>query len=90
MSSSICEKQYLTTTEAAKIACIASQKIRVLCEQGKLPAVNTSTGIRTRWSIRRCDLEDFLTPKSIKVSQAKAQVTARRQRIDAHVPKVFG
>jgi|GEM_PF-4664882 len=69
---------------------MTTQKIRLLCEQGKLPAVNTSTAIRTRWTIRRCDLEDFLTPNSLKASQAKSQATARRQRIDAHVPKISG
>jgi hypothetical protein len=90
MSNTESEKQYLSTGEAAKIACMTSQKIRLLCEQGKLPAVNTSTAIRPRWTIRRCDLEDFLTPSSVKASQAKSQAVSRRQRIDAHVPKVFG
>ena len=88
---SIAEKQYLTTIEAAKIAELSPQKIRVLIESGRLPAVNTSIGDkRPRWSIRRCDLEAFLTPASVVKQQAKQATAARRQRIDAHVPKVFG
>lgn len=90
MSKPVFENQFLSTGEAAKIACMTSQKIRLLCEQGKLPAVNTSTAIRPRWTIRRCDLQDFLTPKAVKASQAQSQATPRRQRIDAHVPKIFG
>jgi len=85
------EKQYLTTIEAAEIAGIAPQKIRVLIESGRLPAVDTSIGDkRPRWSIRRCDLEQFLTPASVVKQQAKQATAARRQRIDANVPKVFG
>lgn len=90
MSIATAEKQYLTTAESAAIAGTTSQKIRLLIEAGKLPAVNTSTTEnRPRWSIRLCDLEAFLTPASVTKSQAKQQAAARRQRIDANVPKVF-
>ena len=85
------QKTYLTPGEAGQIAGIAPQKIRLLIESGRLPAVNTSIGSkRPRWSIRRCDLEAFLTPASVVKQQAKQATAARRQRIDAHVPKVFG
>jgi excisionase family DNA binding protein len=88
---SIAEKQYLTTIEAAEIAELSPQKIRLLIESGRLPAVDTSIGSkRPRWSIRRVDLEAFLTPASVVKQQAKQATAARRQRIDAHVPKVFG
>lgn len=84
------EKRFLTTIEAAQIAELSPQKIRELIEAGKLAAVDTSLGSkRPRWSIRRCDLEAFLTPASVTKSQAKQATAARRQRIDANVPKVF-
>jgi len=84
------EKQYLTTAACAAIAGTTSQKIRLLIEAGKLPAVNTSTtDNRPRWSVRRCDLESFLTPASVAKSQAKQAAASRRQRIDADVQKVY-
>jgi hypothetical protein len=64
-------------------------KVRMLCEQGRLPSINTTTATRPRWTIRRCDLDEFLTPASVKKSQAKKATESRRQRIDANVPKVF-
>lgn len=78
---------YLTPPEAAKIMRMAPAKVRRLCEMGRLPAVNVGIGEqRPRWSIRRVDLEAFLTPKTA----AKANKPApRRQRIDAGVPRVF-
>lgn len=88
---SIEEKAYLTTIEAAQIAELSPQKIRLLIEAGKLAAVDISLGSRRpRWSIRRVDLESFLTPASVQKSQAKAASASRHRRIDAHVPKVFG
>jgi excisionase family DNA binding protein len=85
------EKAYLTTIEAAKVAALSPQKIRLLIESGRLPAVDTSVGSkRVRWSIRRVDLEQFLTPASVAKAAAKQVIAARRQRIDANVPKVFG
>ena len=79
------EKQYLTTGDVAAELNMTSHKIRALCETGRLPAVNTSTALRPRWTIRRVDLEAFMTPKSV----AKSAKAARRQRIDAGVKKVF-
>jgi len=90
MSIATNEKQYLGTGEVAEILGMSIQKIRALCESGRLPAVNTSTATRPRWTIRRCNLERFLTPASVQKTEAKQQATARRSRIDAHVPKVFG
>lgn len=81
------EKQYLSTGDAAAIMGCTIQKIRALCESGRLPAVNTSTAKRPRWTIRRVDLEAFLTPASVRQVEKKA---APRRRIDAGVPKVFG
>lgn len=90
MSTSTAEKQYLTTAECAAIAGTTSQKIRLLIEAEKLPAVNTSTTEnRPRWSIRLCDLLEFLTPASVTKSQAKRAAASRRQRIDRDVPKVY-
>ena len=90
MSIATNEKQYLGTGEVAEILGMSIQKVRSLCELGRLPAVNTSAATRPRWTIRRCDLEKFLTPVSVQKTEAKATQSARRQRIDAHVPKVFG
>jgi hypothetical protein len=84
------EKQYLTTAECAAIAGTTSQKIRLLIEANKLAAVNTSTtNNRPRWSVRRCDLLEFLTPASVSKSQAKQKAAERRQRIDAGVKQVY-
>lgn len=83
------EKQYLGTGEVAEIIGMSIQKVRALCEQGKLPAVDTSAAKRPRWTIRRCDLDEFMTPASVKKTQAKRTSETRRQRIDANVPKIF-
>ena len=84
------EKQYLTTIEAAKIAELSPQKIRLLIESGRIAAVDTSIGTkRPRWSIRLCDLLEFLTPASVAKSQAKQASAERRRRIDADVQKVY-
>ena len=83
-------KQYLTAPEAAKIASCTPQKIRLLIEAGKLPAVNTAVSDkRSRWSIRLIDLEAFLTPASVAKAEARNRAASRRQRIDRDVPKVF-
>jgi excisionase family DNA binding protein len=82
--------EYLTAPEVAEIMRCTSAKVRTLIEQGKLAAVNTSTATRPRWTIRRVDLEAFLTPACVARSEAKRQATLRRQRIDRDVPKVFG
>ncbi len=90
MSVAIEAKQYLTTIEAAEIAGMTAQKVRVLIEAGKLPAVNVScTDNRPRWSIRLIDLEQFLTPASVAKAEARSGSASRRQRIDQHVRKVF-
>lgn len=87
----ISDKTYLTTIEAAEIARKTPQTIRLLIEAGKIAAVNTGLGNkRPRWSIRRCDLEAFLTPNSVTKAEARQVAAKRRQRIDANVPKVFG
>lgn len=83
----VAEKQYLTTGDVAAELGWTIQKVRALCESGRLPAVNTSTAKRPRWTIRRVDLDAFLTPASVARAEKKA---APRRRIDANVPKVFG
>jgi hypothetical protein len=84
------EKQYLNSIEAGKIAGLSPQKIRMLIESGRLAAVDTSIGTkRPRWSIRLCDLLEFLTPASVAKSQARQAAASRRQRIDRDVPKVY-
>ena len=80
--------KYMTTGEVSKESGMTIQKVRTLCEIGKLPAVNTSTGSRPRWTIRRCDFEAFMTPDSVLAAEKRA--SKKSQRIDAGVPKVFG
>lgn len=63
-------KEYLTTGDVARELGMTEIKIRTLCELGRLPAVNTSTGDRPRWTIRRTDLESFLTPAVAKQADA--------------------
>lgn len=86
----IADKQFLSTGDVATITGMTIQKIRTLCELGRLPAVNTSTTDRPRWTIRRVDLDAYLTPKSVAKAEAVKQSTARRQRIDANVERVYG
>ncbi len=84
---------YLTTLEAASVARLSPQKIRMLIEAGRLAAVDTSVGAkRPRWSIRRVDLEAFLTPPAVAKAEAKqsAVTTARRQRIDNDCKRIYG
>ncbi len=79
----------LTIKEVRKRTGFSELKIRSLIKSGRLLAVDTSTGERACWRIREEDLLEFLTPKSKQEPQGKAKA-ARRQRIDAGVPKVFG
>ena len=81
----LAEKQYLTTGDAAKLTGWTAAKVRALCESGRLPAVNTSTAIRPRWTIRRIDLEAFLTPGGKVETVDKPK---RRSRLDSGVRKI--
>ncbi len=87
IETSVAEKLYLSTGDASKLTGMTIQKIRTLCELGRLPAVNTSTATRPRWTIRRCDLDAFMTPKAVAKTERR---NIARRRIDANVPKVFG
>ena len=91
IQSPVADKPYLTTGEVAAITGMTIQKIRTLCELGRLPAVNTSTTEnRPRWTIRRVDLEAFLTPAAVAKKEAVKQSTARRKRLDEGVERVYG
>jgi hypothetical protein len=63
MSIEIQSKQFLTTGDVGRMLGMTPQKVRKLCELGRLPAVNVTAANRPRWMIRRDDLELFLTPK---------------------------
>lgn len=81
----------LTTGDVARRTGWTIGKVRALCESGKLPAVDTSTGKRPRWSIREIDLEAFLTPGP-RYPDRNSRPRSRRsgpKPIDADVPKVF-
>lgn len=78
----------LSPVEASRVCGLSAQKIRRLIELGRLPATDTSTGQRPRWSIRREDLEAFLTPRNLR-PEARRTAPPRRKRLDANVPKVF-
>jgi len=54
--------EYLSTRQVAKATGWSICKVRQLIDAGKLPAVNTSTGFRPRWEVRKSDLEAFMTP----------------------------
>jgi hypothetical protein len=90
VQSPVADKPYLSTGDVASITGMTIQKIRTLCELGKLPAVNTSTTDRPRWTIRRVDLEAFLTPAAVAKKEAVKQSTARRKRLDEGVERVYG
>lgn len=55
--------QFLSTRQVAKSTGWSMEKVRQLIRTEKLPAINTSTGERPRWSVRIEDLEKFLTPQ---------------------------
>lgn len=77
----------LTTRQASAATGFSVQKIIRLIDCGRLPAINTSVaGKRPRWSIRESDLEAFFQPSN---AVDRFETTGRRrQRLDAHVPKV--
>jgi hypothetical protein len=83
----------LTTGDVARETGWSITKVRNLCESGRLPAINTGTGKRNVWEVRRSDLNAFLTPSARgsaeipKPYQPPRQ--ARRKRIDQSVPKIF-
>ncbi len=79
----------LTTGDVARLTGWTIEKVRALCESGKLPAINTSTGKRPRWSIRECDLDAYLTPPARGSHFVPQPGRRRRQRIDADVAQVF-
>lgn len=54
--------QFLNTRQVSRATGWSMEKVRQLIRTGKLPAIDTSTGERARWSIRVDDLERFLTP----------------------------
>jgi hypothetical protein len=59
----------ISTVEVQSITGWSLVKIRSLINQGKLPAINTSTGNRPIWEIRPEDLNEFLTPKNTNSSR---------------------
>lgn len=82
------DRDFLTTGEAAEFCGFTIQKVRRLVELGRIPATNTSCGTRPRWTIRREDLEAFLSPTNVR-PEARRTGPARRKRLDADVPHVF-
>lgn len=62
MESHIVIEKLLTTQQVAKITGWSTAKIRLLIRQGKLPAVNSSTGKRAHWGIPADQLYMFITP----------------------------
>ncbi|QDV26660.1 helix-turn-helix domain-containing protein [Aureliella helgolandensis] len=61
-------RKLLSTRDVANLTGFSIQKIRQLIRRGQLPAVNTSTGTRERYSIQQRDLDQFLTPKKKRES----------------------
>lgn len=51
MSGDAAEDAVLTAEEAAKVAKVAAQTIRKLCETGEIPARDFGTGKRRVWRI---------------------------------------
>jgi hypothetical protein len=86
----VSEKQFLSTGDVASLTGFTIQKVRALCELGRLPAVNTSTTDRPRWTIRRVDLEAFLTPAAVTKAESAKKTATRRRRLDEGVERVYG
>lgn len=63
----------LTVQQVSAETGFSSQKIIRLIAAGKLAAIDTSTGggRKPRWSIRQEDLDEFLTPKKLKLDTRK-------------------
>jgi len=51
------EPEFLTPPQAAKLLSTNPDKIRSMIRLGELPAVDTSTGVRPRWKIKRSDVD---------------------------------
>ena len=62
MESHIVIDKLLTTQQVAEITGWSTAKIRLLIRQGKLPAINSSTGRRALWGIPADRLYMFITP----------------------------
>lgn len=58
----VCEK-LLTTQQVSEITGWSTAKVRLLIRQGKLPAIDSSTGGRPLWGIPTDQLSIFLTPR---------------------------
>ena len=89
MASTTMRRRMLTTGQVAQQTGWTIAKVRALCESGRLPAVNTSTGKRPRWSIPEHSLEEFLTPAHQPAERKPSPTRARRRRIDEGLPQVF-
>jgi hypothetical protein len=85
------EKRLLTTGEVAEILGTNKQKVCQLIAAARLRGIDlsTATGSKPRWGIPTDSVEQFLNGGH-QSPPLKPEKTARRQRIDAHVPKVFG
>lgn len=79
----------LKTTDVKKRTGWSLLKIRTLIQQGKLKAFNSSTSTRPYWNILPESLDALLNGTQSK-AEPKPSKPARKQRIDASVPKVFG
>lgn len=83
------DRDFMTTGEAAEFCGFTIQKVRRLVELGRIPATNTSCGTRPRWTIRREDLEAFLSPTNVRRDATQSAARRRTRRIDADVPQIF-
>lgn len=75
----------LTVQQVSTETGFSAQKIHRLIASGNLKAIDTNpSGRKPRWSIRRDDLNAFLTPQN---TQPAAPAKPRR-RLDAGVAKI--
>jgi hypothetical protein len=85
-------ERFLTVNQVAEILGWSRQQVLYRIRSGLIPARNLSAGKRPTYLVDRDALESELGKyqHSKDAGDSKAKVTRhRRERIDAHVPKVF-
>ncbi len=76
-------ERILSTADIQEMTGWTLQHIQNLCRSGRLPATDVSLGKKkARYAIRQSDWEQFITPKSGRITKPSEP---RRQRLDAGI-----
>lgn len=73
------DSRLLSVPEVAQVTGWSVAKIRSLCRQGKLPAVNSGAGTRAVWYVTQGNLERFLSGELLP-SQVQPSPSPKHRR----------